>query len=279
MPISTMLVPVGTTDPREQKILRYVCGLAVQSVRRVLVATVIDDSGLEAPVVAAEMDRARERLAAWTAPLSQECSMDIETRVVTGERSGAILALAQQADVDVICCATEGKSIVDALFSGSVSEGLFASGKIRTMTVRNSLLDAVEDPAELARGFAKRLVVPTDFSASATRAWLSAIERPPEAIGQVCALHVVPEGDTQERRNAEVLLNGLLDIAREHGIEAMSELRTGDPGDTVVAFLDEFKATGVITGMHGRGVLRRAILGGTALRLLREAPCPVVVQP
>ena len=205
--------------------------------------------------------------------------MEIETRVVTGDRSGAILALAQQADVDVICCATEGKSVVDALFSGSVSEGLFASGKVRTMTVRNSLLDSVDDPASLACGFAQRLVVPTDFSASATRAWLSAIERPVEAIGRIYALHVINEGDEQDRRNAEVLLTGLLDIAREHGIEAVAEMRDGDPGDTVIAFLDEVDATGVITGMHGRGALRRAMLGGLALRLLREAPCPVVVQP
>ena len=279
MSISTMLVPVGTSDPREQKILRYVCGLAVQSVRRVLIATVVDDSGLEAPVVAAEMDRARERLAEWTAALTAECAMDIETRVVTGDRSGAILALALQADVDVICCATEGKSVVDALFSGSVSEDLFASGKIRTMTVRNSILDAVEDPAELSRGFAKRLVVPTDFSASATRAWLSAIERPAEVIGQLYALHIITSGDEQERRNAEVLLKGLLSIASEHGLEATSEIRTGDPADAVLAFLNEVKATGVITGMHGRSVLARTILGGTSLKLLREAPCPVVVQP
>src|SRR5450759_1979249 len=102
MSISTMLVPVGT-DPHEQKILRYACGLAVQSVRRVLVATVVDDSGLEAPVVAAEIDRARGRLSEWTAALGEQCAMEIETRVVTGDRTGAILALAQQADVDVIC--------------------------------------------------------------------------------------------------------------------------------------------------------------------------------
>jgi nucleotide-binding universal stress UspA family protein len=274
-----MLVPV-TNDPHEQKILRYVCGLSVQSVRRVLVASVVDDSGMEAPVVAAEMDRARERLSEWTAELLGECPMEIETRVVTGDTIGSILALAQQADVDVICCSTTGKSLIDALFSGSISEELFASGKIRTMTVRNELLDAVDDPSELSRGFAKRLVVPTDFSASATRAWLSAIERPSEAIGLLTAIHVATPDDDNERRNAGVLLNGLLDIAREHGINAKCEILTGgDPIQTVLDYLDAVSATGVITGQHGRGTLRRAILGGLSLRLLREAPCPVVVQP
>jgi len=279
MPISTMLVPLSN-DPHEQKVLRYVCGLSVQSVRRVLVATVVDDSGMEAPVVAAEMDRARDRLAEWTGPLAAECKMELETRVVTGDPIGSILALAQQADVDVICCSTSGRSLIDALFSGSISEELFASGKIRTMTVRNELLDSVSDPAELSRSFAKNLVVPTDFSASATRAWLSAVERPAEAIGTLTAIHVLTSGDETERRNAEVLLNGLLDMAREHGIEAQCKLLTGaDPAQAVVDYLCAVKATGVITGQQGRGTLRRAILGGLSTRLLREAPCPVVVQP
>lgn len=279
MPISTMLVPIGS-DPHEMKVLRYVCGLSVQSVRRVLVASVVDDSGMEAPVVAAEMDRARERLAEWTQQVAQSCPMELETRVVTGDPTGAILALAQQADVDVICLGTEGKTLLEALFSGSVSEELFASGKIRTMTVRNDLLDAAEDPAQLARDFAKRLVVPTDFSASATRAWLSAVERPAEAFGTLYAIHVVPPGDSNERRNAEVLLNGLLDMAREHGIEAKCEIfESTEPAQTVIDFLETVDATGVITGQRGRGAFRRAILGGLSLRLLREAPCPVVVQP
>ena len=279
MAFSTMLVPVGT-DPHEQKVLRYVCGLSVQSVRRVLVATVVDDSGMEAPVVAAEMDRERERLALWTAKIAGDCKMQLETRVVTGDPTASLLALAQQADVDVICVSTFGKSLLDAMFSGSISEELFAAGKIRTMAVRNELLDSVEDPADLARNFAKRLVVPTDFSASSTRAWLSAVERPPEAIGSLTAIHVLTNDDETERRNAEVLLNGLLDMAREHGIEAHYELLTSaDPASAVIDYLERSKATGVITGQHGRGQFRRAILGGLSMQLLREAPCPVVVQP
>jgi nucleotide-binding universal stress UspA family protein len=235
---------------------------------------------MEAPVVAAEMDRARERLADWTHEVASDCAMELETRVVTGDPTGAILALAQQADVDVICLGTEGKTLLEALFSGSVSEELFVSGKVRTMTVRNDLLDAVSDPAQLARDFAKRLVVPTDFSASATRAWLSAVERPAEAIGTLYAIHVVAPGVSLERRNAEVLLHGLLDMAREHGIEAKCEvLESNDAPQTVLDFLDTIDATGVITGQRGRGAFRRAILGGLSLRLLREAPCPVVVQP
>jgi len=279
MPISTMLVPVSL-DPREMKVLQYVCGLSVQSVKRVIVVTAVDASGMEAPVLAAEVDRARERLNAAASSL-RDCTMEYEIRVVTGDATEAILALAQHDEIDLICCGTEGKSVVDALFSGSISEKLFASGTIRTMTVRYDLLEAVDDPREISRGFARQLVVPTDFSASATRAWLSAIGRPADAIGQLHALHVLPESAKgSERREAEVLLEGLLDMAREHDVDATSEMRFGDPSQVVLDYLTEIDASGVITGQHGRGrLMRQVMLGGLSLRLLREAPCPVVVQP
>jgi len=279
MAISTMLVPVSL-EPREVKVLEYVCGLSVQSVQRVIVVTAVEASGMEAPVLAAEVDRARERLATTTAAL-KDCAMSYEVRVVTGDPTDAILALAQQDGIDLICCGTEGKSVVDALFSGSVSEKLFASGTIRTMTVRYELLDAAKDPREISRAFARRLVVPTDFSASATRAWLSAIGRPANAIGRLHALHVLPEdAPGSARREAEVLLEGLLDMAREHNVDATSEIRFGEPAPVVLDYLTEIDATGVITGQHGRGrLLRQVMLGGLSLSLLREAPCPVVVQP
>ena len=279
MAISSMLVPVGF-DPRDEKVLRYVCGLSVQSVRKVLVVTAVDAHGLEAPVVAAEVDRARERLAVMCADAMRGCTLDVEMRVVTGDKIECILALAEQADVDVICCGTSGKSVVDALFAGSVSERLFASGRVRTMTVRYDLLETSDDPADLARNFAKRLVVPTDFSAAATRAWLSAVERPTEALDILTALHVLPiEASDEDRQNADVLMRGLAAIAEGHGIEARCVVRTGEPSETVLAFLDEIDATGVITGQYGRGRLRAVMLGGLSMSLLREAPCPVVVQP
>jgi len=279
MSISSMLVPVGL-EARDEKVLRYVCGLAVQSVQKVLIVTAVDASGLEAPVVAAGVDRSRERLAAMAASAMVGCTLDIELRVVTGDRIEGILALAEQADIDVICCGTSGKSVVDALFAGSISERLFASGRLRTMTVRYDLLESVDDPLELSHDFARRLVVPTDFSAAATRAWLSAVERPAEAIDVVTALHVLPEGSTEDdARNAEVMMRGLLAIAEGHGVEARTVIRSGDPARVALDYLAEVDATGVITGQRGRGPLRQVMLGGLSLELLREAPCPVVVQP
>ncbi len=279
MAINSMLVPVSLFEERDQAVLAYVCGLEAQSVRRVTVATAVDPTGLEAPVLARELDRVRERLAAICSSF-RDCGIELETRVVTGDPLTAILALAQQSHVDVICCGTEGKSVVDYLFSGSLSVDLFSAGKVRTMTVNYRLLEGSKDPGELGREFGRRLVIPTDFSASATRAFLSAFDRPTCAMCELHILHALKPGATGgERRDAEVLLEGLALIAKEHDVDAKFTIREGEPGDVILGYLKEMDATGVITGQHGRGRLRQAVLGRVSVRLLREAPCPVVVQP
>ena len=43
MSISSMLVPVGL-DLRDERVLRYVCGLSVQSVQKLLIVTAVDSS-------------------------------------------------------------------------------------------------------------------------------------------------------------------------------------------------------------------------------------------
>ena len=74
-------------------------------------------------------------------------------------------------------------------------------------------------------------------------------------------------------------MRGLLAIAEGHGVEARTVIRHGDPARVVLDYLTEVDATGCITGQRGRGPLRQVMLGGLSLELLREAPCPVVVQP
>lgn len=276
MGIARMLVPVAF-EKRDQSLLAYTCGLTAQGVRELLVAHVVDGSGQEAPVIIAEVERARQQLLEMIEPY-QNCGMRIEARVVTGEVYREIMALANQRGVDVICCGTEGKSFLDYLFAGSVSEDIALKGNERTMSVRYSLLMSTEDAGEIARRFAHRLVVPTDFSGSSMRAVLSAYERPKEAVGTVYLLHVLTDG--QSRADAEAQMRGLVSLAEDYDVNVEVVLREGaNPGQVAIDFVNEIDATGVITGRTGRGRLSRGLVGSTSMRLLQEAPCPVVIQP
>ena len=53
MAINSMLVPVGL-DPRDEEVLRYVCGLSAQSVSKVLVMTAVDSFDMTDPPLTRE---------------------------------------------------------------------------------------------------------------------------------------------------------------------------------------------------------------------------------
>lgn len=275
MPISKMLLPVAV-EPRDAKVLAYACGLLEQGVHELLVAHVVDSSGQEAPVIMAEVERARERLRHMVEPYAA-CGMNIETRVTTGSVYREVMALAHQVNVDVILCGTEGKSFVDYLFSGSVSEDLALRGDERTMTVRYDLLESVEDAGRVGREFAHRLVVPTDFSSSSLRAVLSAFDRPERALGTLHLMHVLAEDEG--RADAEAQMRALVALAEEHAVDYVVDFREDYPVDAVLDYVREVGATGVITGRQGRTHLERGLLGSVSMKLLQEAPCPVVIQP
>jgi nucleotide-binding universal stress UspA family protein len=54
-------------------------------------------------------------------------------------------------------------------------------------------------------------------------------------------------------------------------------VRAGDPYVEVVRFATEVHADLVVVGTHGRTGLRHAVLGSVAERVVRHAPCTVVV--
>ncbi|HSK48397.1 MAG TPA: universal stress protein [Coriobacteriia bacterium] len=276
MALSKMLLPVAV-EPRDARVLAYACGLLEQGVHQLLVAHVVDSSGQEAPVIMAEVERARDRLRLMVEPYLG-CGMDIEVRVATGSVYREIMALANQVNVDVILCGTEGKSFVDYLFSGSVSEDIALRGDQRTMTVRYDLLGSEEHAGSLGRSFAQRLVIPTDFSSSSLRAVLSAFERPSQALGTLHVLHVLAEGESPG--DAEAQMRALRALADEHDADCVTEIREAGSVDVAVLdYLTDIDATGVITGRRGQTQLERGLLGSVSMKLLQEAPCPVVIQP
>jgi nucleotide-binding universal stress UspA family protein len=79
-----------------------------------------------------------------------------------------------------------------------------------------------------------------------------------------------------EERRAEVQAE--LDAAvAELGDIATGALVTGDPATELAYAGNDFDL--LVTGSRGYGPVRRLMLGSTSARLVREAPCPVLVLP
>lgn len=63
------------------------------------------------------------------------------------------------------------------------------------------------------------------------------------------------------------------------GADVSFGVRAGTPADVILDEARELDADVIIVGASGRGRVQRFVLGSTADKLVRQAPCPVLVLP
>lgn len=134
------------------------------------------------------------------------------------------------------------------------------------------------------------ILVPTDFSENADRAFATAIQFARAFDAQIQLLHVYDIPDTSTvyevtfptgivdgvRKAASVSLEALKKQAKAEGIESFTELVFGSPSQAIVEYAKESKADLIVMGTRGNSLLKQLFLGSVAERTLRLAPCPVL---
>ncbi len=135
----------------------------------------------------------------------------------------------------------------------------------------------------------KNILVPIDFSETARKALRYAVPFAKQFDARITLVHVVdltgypqefgyvvvdesPSLDTQAKSLAEL---ARLTIAPE--LLAQTIVRRGVAWDTVVSVARETQADLIITTTHGYTGLMHVLLGSTAERIVRHAPCPVLI--
>ncbi len=77
--------------------------------------------------------------------------------------------------------------------------------------------------------------------------------------------------------DAKTALAGFVNCFTAKGLNVRIETPEGDPVESIVARASDSDIELVIMGTHGRTGLERFVLGSVAERVLRRAPCPVMV--
>ncbi|BCA54926.1 putative Universal stress protein [Nitrospira sp. KM1] len=136
---------------------------------------------------------------------------------------------------------------------------------------------------------AKRLLFATDFSDQTLRAedWACALAASWQAPLTIITVLEFPRGMapsfavneiylTDRLREATELLTDLKRRATQRDIDVSSRIATGIPSEEVIAAALAENSDLVIVGMRGKSGLAHALLGSTAERVIRTAPCPVL---
>jgi nucleotide-binding universal stress UspA family protein len=79
-----------------------------------------------------------------------------------------------------------------------------------------------------------------------------------------------------QRAAAQSHLDETVDALGLTGAETL--VVTGDAGHEICRVAEELPASVVVLGTHGRGGLKRAIMGSTSDHVVRHCVCPVLVQ-
>ena len=137
----------------------------------------------------------------------------------------------------------------------------------------------------------RRILIATDFAESAEHALDYATELARTQAAELVLLHVYvelppyPEVASaqvaaiyeEQRRWVETALEERARRARGAGLLARPLVRTGSPAGVIARTAEEEGADMVVVGTHGRSGLDRLLLGSVAERVVRLAPCPVLV--
>jgi len=137
----------------------------------------------------------------------------------------------------------------------------------------------------------RRLLVPTDFSAPANAALVAAVPWLARFQAELHLVHVysleypapvmmvssllVSESQIERRVRSH-----LQELARDHALAqhpVSLHARTGRPDEQICRLARQLEIDLIITATRGRTGLKHLALGSTAERVVRHAPCPVLV--
>lgn len=151
-------------------------------------------------------------------------------------------------------------------------------------------IDPEAAPISLSEIKLRHIMVPTDFSECSRKALAYALSFARQFGAEILLLHVV---DSVPAMGQDVLLqSSLLTVAlHEESEKRLERLRLeslaiapvnimssdGVPWQRIVEVAREKNMDLIMAGTGGRNGLARVLLGSTAERIMRHAPCPVLV--
>lgn len=133
------------------------------------------------------------------------------------------------------------------------------------------------------------ILLPTDFSEHAERAAAIGLELAARDGAKVLALHVLPMADLVVGEYPVVMVEALQGElmkdaqqrmaawAAKQSVPVQVEVVWGNPAHDICRIAGEKGADLIVTATHGRSGLAHLFMGSVAERVVRHAPCSVLV--
>lgn len=215
-----------------------------------------------------------------------------------GRAYEAICAVAQKTAADLIVIGTHGYGGWRRLVLGSTAERVVQNAPCPVLVVRERERDFLQPATaetETRAVEVKRILAPVDFSECSRKGLHYAIDFAARTGARLTLLHtiqvmpMIPADDLAEvtqkpspgavERAAKKEMNNLVKETDFGGIKHDAEVRAGQVGFEICRFAEQHDIDLIVSSTHGASGLEGVLIGSTAERVVRYAPCPVLVVP
>jgi nucleotide-binding universal stress UspA family protein len=228
--------------------------------------------------------KAEEELSAL-ARKCRETGINTEHEVCVGDVYDEIKMAIEDLKPEVVVMGTHGRRGVERWFMGSTTEKVMRHSPVPLITI-NAAGEKVSPPRF------SRILVTTDFSEGTSDALAYAFSVAQENQSKITLLHVIHDvaaNDTGKYRESlifpgmvegvEEQLKDLVPAEATPWCDVSTQVEVGIPYRIILRVLEDQKIDLLVMNIHGKGMLDRALLGSTAERVVRIAPCPVMLIP
>ena len=230
---------------------------------------------------------ARERLAEFVA---EHVPKDVSVRqvVAVGKPFHKVVELSVELECDLIVISTHGYTGLAHVLIGSNAERIVQHAPCPVLVVRGRPDENI--PSASTTVF-RWILVPTDFSENSCKAFPLAAAMAHEFDARLILAHVSPAVTTAgeipmvffeedllaERAKAEVQLRQYLSDHFSEELNTTTVVLEGVPHQALCEMAKADDPGLIVIATHGHTGWEHALMGSTAERVLRHAPCPVLV--
>ncbi|HSB11032.1 MAG TPA: universal stress protein [Blastocatellia bacterium] len=284
----SILCPIDLT-PESDEALRYAIALAKAYEAKLLVINCTDSYAVGGLSQRAHLTSLMETAVRKHLRIPASHGFDWQAVLVDGDPKEAIAQEAAERSVDLIVMRSRRRPYAAALL-GSTAESVCRTAPCPVLVTHPREQDwAGMTTNEVGL---QRVLVAYDFSSDSELALAYGLSLAQEYQAEVHVLHVLPSRASRPEspevaflplagdngfREAAVRLKVAVPAETGQWCEVKQAVREGHPYREVLAYADEQNIDLICMGASGTGFGMRALFGSNSDRVLRQAPCPVLI--
>jgi len=191
----------------------------------------------------------------------------------SGPLISRIFEVADKEQVSLIIA--HGRKDKEGLLRGSAGRHLMRNTPVPLLFIREDK----EGGGHSTRGLFSSVILATDWSDEAGRAWLYiiGIKEIVEVVDIVYVLHEKPT--IGEIRRLRERVEEIRKICLEETMDAESHIYAGKTADEIVLASKDYNATMIAMGYKQRGTLKEIFSGNSCYKVLEKSSVPVLIIP